>query len=398
MLAGSLTSSPPARGASDDCALTSRQKAAAVKAFKALAPIFQDARCLNCHGVVNPFARDGGHVGGHVDIREEARKFLQAPDPRSAIPVGTDPTGAFRDRVIRGIREVAESPVEITDNDLIRNKALEPMLAACRECHVDEWRIPMRHNYFTGRDWQAMCVHMKTSSLTDTPVEFLQHMQDDDLVLDGFKGLRGLKDPTTAEPPAMPFDTMVRYANDWIAAMDGRYHPPEDCGCKADGIVLEITHRLWSDPDSGSSRAGRVQFDGTLTFDVLLKPMQGAPEGWFRDEVTVIREVEVRHVKPAFIQCAGSGYRDEEWLISARFDADSETLSINFGFTDEGQEASWTCTAPGYSSTEPVYMDLSGDLEELEIPAGDTAAEASGQNAQQFETIRITVIDNPYAR
>ena len=108
------------------------------------------------------------------------------------------------------------------------------MREKCRQCHVDDWFIPMRDNYFVGRSWKQICRHLKTSPITSTPVLFLRHMQSDPQVLLGFKGQRGLTPPQGAEPPAMPFDTMARHANEWIAAMGGEFHRPPECGCEVE--------------------------------------------------------------------------------------------------------------------------------------------------------------------
>ncbi|TKB68826.1 MAG: hypothetical protein E8D52_07530 [Nitrospira sp.] len=62
---------------------------------------------------------------------------------------------------------------------------------------------------------------MKTSSLTNRPDLFLRHMQDDELVLEGFKGRKGLLEAGGAEPPRMSLATLTKYANDWIDAMGG---------------------------------------------------------------------------------------------------------------------------------------------------------------------------------
>jgi hypothetical protein len=233
-----------AHGARDSCPLSPTQKVRAVKAFKGLAPIFQEPRCLNCHGAVNPFSRDGGHGGGYINIREEAKKFLQLPDFQSTLTTGSDPTGSITAKTIAGLKEMAESPTEISDNDLIRRKGFDPMRKACKECHIFSWIIPMRHNHFAGRSAKQMCVHMKTSSLTNRPDLFLRHMQDDELVLEGFKGRKGLLEAGGAEPPHMSFATLVKYANDWIDAMGGKFHDPPDCGCTAEGIVLEFKSHI----------------------------------------------------------------------------------------------------------------------------------------------------------
>lgn len=237
-----------AHGARDSCPLSATQKIRAVKAFKGLAPIFQEPRCLNCHGAVTPFSRDGGHGGGYIDIREEAKKFLQRPDFQKGLTIMSDPTGALAAKATADLKQIAESPAEISDNDLIRLRALDPMLATCRDCHISSWHIPMRHNHFVGRSAKQMCVHMKTSSLTNKPDIFLRHMQDDELVLEGFKGRKGLLEAGSVEPPRMSFATLVKYANDWIDAMGGRFHDPPDCGCTAEGIVLEFKSHIVQEP------------------------------------------------------------------------------------------------------------------------------------------------------
>ena len=96
-----------ARGAEDSCRLTSDQKMKAVKAFKALSPIFQDQRCLSCHGAVNPFTVDGGHPE-YVDIVEEAKKFLAQSDPGASLIDSNGPRAASE---LQGIREIADSDV-----------------------------------------------------------------------------------------------------------------------------------------------------------------------------------------------------------------------------------------------------------------------------------------------
>lgn len=235
------------QGAKNACPLTVRRETKGAKAFKNLAPVFQEPRCLNCHGAVNPFSRTGGHGGGYIDIRKETQQFLQMPNFQNSLIVGSDPDGTRTARTIAQLKEIAESPSEISDTDLIRQKAFDPMRRACKECHISTWIIPMRHNHFVGRSAKDMCVHMKTSILTNQPDLFLRHMQDDELVREGFKGNRGLLDTTGAEPPAMSFATLERYANEWIDAMDGKFHRPPDCGCVIHGdYILEFNSRIVS--------------------------------------------------------------------------------------------------------------------------------------------------------
>lgn len=299
-------------------------------------------------------------------------------------------------RAIQGIREIAASRVEVTDNDVVRLKAFDPMLAACSQCHVSGWVIPMSHNHFVGRDWKWLCMHMKASSDTKPPDRFLHHIQEDPLILEAFKGQRGLTEPPSPEPPSMPFDTMVRHANDWIAAMGGRYLPPPECGCEVDGLLMQVRHRIYADPESGSSKAGWAQFDGTVEFAVLLKQLEGAAEGWYVGETTVTRALEVRHVRPAFIKCAGSGTRTEEWRVTARLDPQGETMRVQFNLIPDNEEAEWTCTGPGYSSTEPLYVDLHDNIRTLEMPvASGAVGEARHRDVKFIESITLTVIESP---
>lgn len=386
--------------AQDSCRLTSNQKMKAVKAFKALSPIFQDQRCLNCHGAVNPFIVDGGHPE-YIDIVKEAKKFLDLPDPGASSVSGNGPG---QSRELQGIREIADSEVAISDNDVIRVKAQAPMQNKCRECHVSAWDpIPHRVNHFVGRSWKQICMHLKTSSLTNSPVAFLRHMQSDGQVMLGFQGRRGLLNPATTEPPAMPFDTMAKHANDWIEAMGGRFHQPAECGCEVEGLALEIRHRIYTNPDSGSSKAGFAQFDGTVAFTVLLEEV--AP-GWYRkDDLVIRREVEVKHTKPSFWQCAGTGWRDERWQLSVQVDEQMQTMLVRFGFVDDEQEASWTCKAKGHTFTDEVNIDVHSTMKTLTMPTTDGAVgqgraqspqgQADTRYVKQFESITVSLIDLP---
>lgn len=378
-----------AQGARDSCPLSATQKIRAVKAFKGLAPIFQEPRCLNCHGAVNPFSRDGGHGGGYIDIQEETRKFLQLPDFQSTLATGSDPTGSITAKAIAGLKEMAESPTEISNNDLIRRKAFDPMRKVCKECHISSWIIPMRHNHFVGRSAKQMCIHMKTSSLTNQPDLFLRHMQDDELVLEGFKGRKGLLEAGGAEPPQMSLATLVKYANDWIDAMGGKFHQPSDCGCTAEGIVLEVRHRIQADPQA---KGGFAAFDGTVQFEILLEPYA---EGWFRGEVDVVRPMVVRHVTPSFWRCSGSGSETEHWLVTARVDPNAESMNVQFGYVTSNEKAAWTCRAPnGMTTADDLYVDLPGSLESVHMsPKTGTQKDVSVRNFEFLEWVSVTVVE-----
>jgi hypothetical protein len=370
-----------AQGAKDSCPLNSQQKARAVKAFKGLASVFKEPRCLNCHGAVNPFSTDGGHGGGYINIREETKKFLQLPDFQSRLTTGSDPTGSITAKTVARLKEIAESPTEISDNDLIRLKAFDPMRSVCKECHIFSWIIPMRHNHFVGRSAKEMYVHMKTSALTNRPDLFLRHMQDDELVLEGFKGRKGLLEAGAAEPPQMSFATFVKYANDWIAAMNGKFHQPPDCGCTAEGIVLEVRHRIQADPQA---KGGFAAFDGSVQFDILLQPYA---EGWFRGEIDVVRPMLVRHITPSFWRCSGSGLEKEHWLLTARVDPNTESMDVQFGYV--------TCRAPnGMTTIDDLYVDLPGSLESVHMSTKTgTKKDVNVRNFEFLEWVSVEVVE-----
>jgi hypothetical protein len=71
-------------------------------------------------------------------------------------------------------------------------------------------------------------------------------------------------------------------------------------------------------------------------------------------------------------------------------------MRLAFSFTPDDEEAEWTCSRAGYSSTEPLYVDLDGDLKALAMPARSGAVgEASGRNVKFIESITMTVIESP---
>jgi hypothetical protein len=394
-LMSAVTGLPNANAAEDSCPLTAGQKTAAVKAFKGLAPVFQEPRCLNCHGTVNPFSRTGGHGGGYIDIRKEAKDFLDSPAGKSLATAASGPGGSFEATAIADIQAIAGSATEISDRDLIMQKA--PVVAIeeiCGECHSRAWRIPQSRDYFVNKDWKAMCVHMKTR-FPDDEASFLIHFQEDELIREGFEGRRGLLEVVAPEPPAISRATVTKYANDWVAAMGGRIPEPVDCGCKTDDIVLEIQHHIQSDPKSARSKVGSAQFDGTVKFEVGLTHREKTPEGWFYGEATVTRPWVVRHVVPSFLKCSGSGSENETWHFFARVDPATDTMQVQFGYRSSDEKVSWTCTGLGVSITDPLYIDVFSSLESVAMPVSSGAKkDLNGRRESSFEQLSVTVLDS----
>lgn len=357
-----------ALASAQECPLTLDSQVAAVKAFRAMSPVFKEARCLNCHGAVNPFSENGAHGGGYIDIRREVAEFLREADVHKRLTTGLDPDGTIAAREIASLRDIASSPRPIEDNDFIRRNALDPMRESCKQCHVDSWVIPMRDHYFTARDATQMCMHLKQSSLTNPPDRFLRHMQEDDLVLEGFKGQRGLLTAPGAQPPRITHAAVTKHANDWIAAMDGKFHDPPECGCKLDRVILSVRYSTQDSVDSAAGRLGDAMFGGEVNFNVTLAP--GADENWLSGAKSVVRKFAVTHVTP---RCNGTAQQTELWYVRARIDEERKVIVLHMGYTTDDESGSWSCTYPGYKIADDLQVRVHSTLmdEAIEVPLGD---------------------------
>jgi hypothetical protein len=82
--------------------------------------------------------------------------------------------------------------------------------------------------------------------------------------------------------------------------------------------------------------------------------------------------------------------------VSVRLEPGKETTRVLFGFSGAEEAAEWTCSAQGYSSTDDLYVDLYGLLEEVEMPLDSgSVGSATGRDGKFIESITITVIDRP---
>ena len=185
-----LTQTSPSPSGGPVCPLSDSQTQKSIAAFSKLAPIFQQPRCINCHGAVDPFTKGGGHPGGEFD-------FVRADD---------------------GFVQV--------------EKTFEP----CASCHdaFQGWRTPPSDMFFTGKDSEALCKLMKRNF--GLAKYFMNHMimdgGGDPFIEEGFKGTRGMSDTTPEPPPGWTRSKMINLARDWVDAMGGEYQGGEDCGCK----------------------------------------------------------------------------------------------------------------------------------------------------------------------
>lgn len=146
-------------------------------------------------------------------------------------------------------------------------------------------------------------------------------------------------------------------------------------------LRLLIHHRIRHDPQSEYSKAGWVQFDGTVQFEILLEPIA---EGWFRGEIDVIRPLVVRHVSN---KCGGSGSQTEHWQVSARIDQQTDLMKMRFSFDSSNRQAAWTCGSD-------IHVNLSGTiLKSVQMSAREAAKkDFDVQNVKFLESLSITVV------
>jgi hypothetical protein len=146
-------------------------------------------------------------------------------------------------------------------------------------------------------------------------------------------------------------------------------------------IRLLIHHRIRHDPQSKSSKAGWVQFDGTVQFEIHLEPIA---EGWFRGEIDVVRPLLVRHVTA----CSGSGSQTENWSVSARVDPQTDLMNMTFSFLSSNRRASWTCGSD-------IHVNLGGTmLKSVQLPAKDgTTKDFTARDIKFLESLSVTVVE-----
>lgn len=146
-------------------------------------------------------------------------------------------------------------------------------------------------------------------------------------------------------------------------------------------LRLLIHHRIRHDPQSKSSKAGWVQFDGTVQFEIHLEPIA---EGWFRGEIDVVRPLLVRHVTA----CSGSGSQTENWSVSARVDSQTDLMNMTFSFLSSNRRASWTCGSD-------IHVNLGGTmLKSVQLPAKDgTTKDFTARDIKFLESLSVTVVE-----
>ena len=199
------------------CPLTDAQTQKSIAAFVPIAAFVTSVpRCFNCHGGVNPYLDGPG-----LDPEDEN---APASVSNHFVPLDRPTNSSTVDSQCMGCHD---------------------HMAKRRDGGNSVWMLARSDHSFVDKDAVTLCRQFKSS--THTAEAFLAHVQDDEggnnFAGTGFNGDRGLDHEQfkeiPVEKPYLTHDAFMKLAEDWIAAMGGKFQGDEGCGC-------ELRHDKWS--------------------------------------------------------------------------------------------------------------------------------------------------------
>ena len=245
-LALPLPASRAQQGGDPVCPLSEDQTQKAIAAFAELAPIFQQPRCINCHGAVDPFNKPGTHPGGDLD------------------------------------------PKDNTD---------------CSTCHdaLEGWELAPEPMSFVGKDTEELCEQMKFmfkfAQPHGTDESFMGHMVHDNgaiqFIETGFKGNKGMSEPEKLEPPVgWTQQKMIDLSKKWVDAMGGRFHGDASCGCKKQAYSLKLDYKSVLNVNlgliSGEYTMNTQNAGGTVSSNGIDIPLEITQPGTLKGEGVMV--------------------------------------------------------------------------------------------------------------
>ncbi len=285
------------------CPLGTRETERAMEKFALISPVFHDRRCENCHGAVNPFTEEGGHLGGVMEAD-----------------------------------------------------------ADCAECH-DPAKAPWRlaSSAFHGETDAEHCEHFQQTMLAE---EFVRHISDDDLgfIPVAFQGTRGLNDygksifeeasgrTFVREPVGHgSFSTFEANAHGWAEALRMKFRKIGSCGCKPVKYRLIVRHGAVIDETISDAEVDYVVPDPPVVFDLVVS------NGLFAAEAAAPREVSGEIETPQG-GCVSEAKWTDIWNVNGEFVDDETQVRFRFLPERDGATGTVTCTFDGKTVTVPAQI------------------------------------------
>jgi hypothetical protein len=318
------------------CPLTDKQTQQALDAFGKLAPIFGTPRCFNCHGGVSPFGAGRNHPAAN------GFKIERNPDGEENIPATFTP---------------------------------------CQDCHskLGRWRLapalaPGPDMRFTmngvPKTSRQLCEQMKTLFPSNAQ-RFIAHMTDDeggtpflDVAFAGTKALNqeGLDVATQKVPDPIDIMTrpqMLKFAKDWVQAMNNEFSDPTDCGCATLRYAVQLdangTVNIAQGP--ASVNAGFRLGAGNAPPAI---PIQFHDDGSVTGEATVDGSGKVNAQGGALLECGGESGSLVQVVIRGNWpqactdqctSGSSSKITLAVQMMPIDTHGSATCSALGHTST-----------------------------------------------
>ena len=283
--------------------------------FAKLVPVFEHPRCINCHGVVNPFRKDM-HAGGLYD---RVKNF----------------PGAYCDDCH-----------DLAPLSLNRFKGKDGKLRG-----MSEWRLPPQSMFFVDRNPTQLCRQVRefASDLDGLST----HFDRDPRIQLAFEGRRAMDyDPMTAEkpsaqPPDMSYADFRRGTRQWWQE-----------GAAACGYTGTLTVEVDDDLEVASS--GSTRQHETVIYH-LEKSGQLTWEGRYSSRAKLNNGLHMI-IEP------GSGSPNVNLNWTERFAANTDGSGTGLGNVEVAVQKDGTYTISYHSVTYPVTM----------IATGYTSANVSG--------------------
>lgn len=277
--------SPLLAQAGASCPVPVDRQLRAIAAFAELLPVFRHARCINCHGAIDPLS--------------EAHRGAGQLDP-----------------------------------EIDRFGHREQFIAQCQDCHdqLSGWTIPGEPVFFVGKSDEELCTQMKF--FEPDPAHFVGHIRDDNggiqFIAAGFAGNRALDEQSlrdyglVVEKPPGTQAALTAKAQRWVDLVGEGYASSPGCGCKKPALVGTFTQ---------SATGGMPEIDGLFGVMASVYRIGGNLGYTIRGELVLAAELPdagAREDQPTI-------YRPSAGHITVEID--NETRSVAGKCVQEG---SWT--------------------------------------------------------